>query len=561
VELPLFYGDNAYQWIQDCEGVFELAGIPPEQKIKWAAAHIRGRAKTWLNNCNVELNLFNWQHFCELLTDRFPDTGAHESMDQFQQLKQISTVNLYIDSFEEWMTLMRRDHMYLPKYFFTLRFISGLKDTLKHAVKTHKPPDLKATYWYARQEELAFLSIHKKPTPSFSNKQAPRNTVIRQPLPRAQHNRPQQDRPKEKGKCWYCAEDWSFGHKCASIKSIVHAIQMQGHSDDEEVEDQAVAHHPVPHLPVVAPQQDQPDQPDPPAENLMQLSIQALHGMPGEGTLTVQLSFGGKQAMALIDTGSTNTFLDKTFASTQGYRLLPIPSKSVMVAGGGELCCNSVLPQCSYMIQGKEFTHDFHILPLQGYDVILGANWLKKFSPNIFDWEHRSISIHHQGKWLTLHDQQSISKDCLISAKSCSKLLLQGAQAFVRQLNLLSCTAADDNNSQPDQPKPPHPEIATLLNEFQDLFQEPTGLPPARACDHSIPLLDGVKPPNIRPYRMPHSQKNIIEELIRELLIKSEIRPSTSPFSSPAILVRKRDKTWRLCVDYRQLNALTIKNK
>jgi hypothetical protein len=87
VELPLFYGDNAYQWIQDCEGVFELAGIPHEQKIKWAAAHIRGRAKTWLNNCNVELNLFNWQHFYELLTDRFPDAGAHESMDQFQQLK------------------------------------------------------------------------------------------------------------------------------------------------------------------------------------------------------------------------------------------------------------------------------------------------------------------------------------------------------------------------------------------------------------------------------------------------------------------------------------------
>jgi hypothetical protein len=60
---------------------------------------------------------------------------------------------------------------------------------------------------------------------------------------------------------------------------------------------------------------------------------------------------------------------------------------------------------------------------------------------------------------------------------------------------------------------------------------------------------------------MPHKQKNIVEELVKNMLKNSEIRPSSSPYSSPAILVRKKDKTWRLCVDYRQLNSLTIKNK
>jgi hypothetical protein len=162
VELPLFYGDNAYQWLQDCEGVFDLAGITNDYKLKWAAAHIRGKAKTWLNNCNVQLAFMNWVQFCELLLDRFPDSGIHESMEQFQQLKQQNTVNTYIDLFEEWMTAMKRDHQYLPEYFFTLRFLSGLKDTIKHAVKCHKPPDLRSAYWYARQEELAFLSINKK---------------------------------------------------------------------------------------------------------------------------------------------------------------------------------------------------------------------------------------------------------------------------------------------------------------------------------------------------------------------------------------------------------------
>jgi hypothetical protein len=146
VELPLFYGDSAYHWLQDCESVFELAGITHEHKLKWAAAHIRGKAKTWLNNCNVQLSLMNWIQFCELLLDRFPDSGVHESMEQFQQLKQLSTVNQYIDSFEEWMTAMKRDHHYLPEFFFTLRFLSGLKDTIKHTVKCHKPPDLRSAY-------------------------------------------------------------------------------------------------------------------------------------------------------------------------------------------------------------------------------------------------------------------------------------------------------------------------------------------------------------------------------------------------------------------------------
>jgi hypothetical protein len=66
-------------------------------------------------------------------------------------------------------------------------------------------------------------------------------------------------------------------------------------------------------------------------------------------------------------------------------------------------------------------------------------------------------------------------------------------------------------------------------------------------------------PPNIQPYRMPHKQKDLVEELIRNLLAKCEIRTSTSPFSSPAILVRKKDKTWHLCLDYKQLNALAVK--
>jgi hypothetical protein len=69
------------------------------------------------------------------------------------------------------------------------------------------------------------------------------------------------------------------------------------------------------------------------------------------------------------------------------------------------------------------------------------------------------------------------------------------------------------------------------------------------------------KPINFRPYRYSHQQKDELEKIIQELLNCGTIKPSSSPFASPALLVRKKGGTWRLCVDYRQLNSQTVKNQ
>ena len=103
------------------------------------------------------------------------------------------------------------------------------------------------------------------------------------------------------------------------------------------------------------------------------------------------------------------------------------------------------------------------------------------------------------------------------------------------------------------------PEIAKVLENYKDVFEEPTGLPPKRDCDHAINLEPGAPVINQRGYRLPHHQKNALEEIIKDLLKKGIIRLSHSPYSSPAILVKKKDMTWRLCIDYRKLNAHTIK--
>ncbi|KAE8809100.1 retrotransposon unclassified [Hordeum vulgare] len=112
--------------------------------------------------------------------------------------------------------------------------------------------------------------------------------------------------------------------------------------------------------------------------------------------------------------------------------------------------------------------------------------------------------------------------------------------------------------------------IQAVIAKFEDVFGEPTGLPPRRACDHRISLIPRGRacdhrisliprgqPVRIRPYRNKPEHKDEIERQIEELLRTCVIQRSFSPFASPMILVNKKECSWRLRIHYRKLNALT----
>jgi hypothetical protein len=140
-----------------------------------------------------------------------------------------------------------------------------------------------------------------------------------------------------------------------------------------------------------------------------------------------------------------------------------------------------------------------------------------------------------------------------IHVEQLQKLLDHGSVGYVLQLNVVT-TGPKDTDAV-------FPQLESILQQYSDVFSEPSSLPPHRQCDHSIPLTAGATPPMVRPYRVPHKQKDEMEAQIKQLLESKVIQNSQSPYASPAILVRKKDGSWRLCVDYRKLNALTIKNK
>ncbi|KAL5796686.1 hypothetical protein ACOSQ2_001506 [Xanthoceras sorbifolium] len=104
-------------------------------------------------------------------------------------------------------------------------------------------------------------------------------------------------------------------------------------------------------------------------------------------------------------------------------------------------------------------------------------------------------------------------------------------------------------------------KVRSLLARHLRVLEVPTTLPPARHFDHRITLKDESKPVNVPSYRYAYFQKSEIEKQVGEMLKSGLIRQSTSPFSSPVLLVRKKDGTWRFCTDYRALNEATVKDR
>jgi hypothetical protein len=104
--------------------------------------------------------------------------------------------------------------------------------------------------------------------------------------------------------------------------------------------------------------------------------------------------------------------------------------------------------------------------------------------------------------------------------------------------------------------------VQQVLDEYKDVFEDlPPGLPPERGIGHAIPVQPGEKPPFRPMYRLSPSETQEMKTQIADLLAKGYVQPSTSPYGAPILFVGKKDGTLRMCVDYRALNKITVKNR
>lgn len=180
-------------------------------------------------------------------------------------------------------------------------------------------------------------------------------------------------------------------------------------------------------------------------------------------------------------------------------------------------------------------------------------DWLEQHSPMWIHWKRKLLRFTYGNRTISLKGiKYSLSSWPKVKTRKLKGLLRHGGVAQL--VYLCETPPADDAISVPAP-------IQQLVDSNSHLFKTPDTLPPSRAFHHSIPLLPGVKPVNVKPYRYSPTQKDEIEHQIQEMLNNGIIHPSQSPFASPVLLIKKKDGSWHFCVDYRQLNNITVKNK
>lgn len=425
--------------------------------------------------------------------------------------------------------------------------MDGLRDDICASVFVHRPGDLDTAYSLALlQEEVADSSRRRdfhKPDTDYLMKSVPSKAVPLPLPPRVKrsvtplnaHERKITETSsfaadkwatlnkafrRAKGLCEKCAEKWSCDHRCAAtvqlnvVQELLDLFQLES----VDTVDSSSTHS---------------------SEQLcLALSKEVMAGIEGPRYIKLQGSIQSHPIFILVDSGSSSTFISMELAGSLSGLQPTAKSVSGQVADGGTIVCSQQLTAASWFINDYEFQSDLKVIPLDKYDMVLGMDWLEKFSPMKVHWLHKWLSIPYNGTTIFLQGEVHV----------CPEELL---------VHICSVSVTSSNSPLVDLP----PEVDILLSDYAAIFAPVDSLPPARKCDHVIPLISGAKPVYIRPYRYPPALKNEIEKQVAEMLKQGIIQPSFSPFSSPTLLVKKKDGSWCFCIDYRYLNALTLKGK
>nr|GFA82748.1 putative reverse transcriptase domain-containing protein [Tanacetum cinerariifolium] len=182
------------------------------------------------------------------------------------------------------------------------------------------------------------------------------------------------------------------------------------------------------------------------------------------------------------------------------------------------------------------------------FDVVIGMDWLSKYHAKIF-CDEKVIHIPIDGKTLIIRGDRSKTRLNLISCIKTKRYISLGCQIFMIQV----IEKKSDEKRIKDIP---------VVRKFPNVFpKDLPGLPPIRQVEFQIELIPGAAPVARAPYRLAPSEMQELSNQLQDLIDRGFIRPSTSPWGAPVLFVKKKDKSFRMCIDYRKLNKLTIKNR
>ncbi|GJU15279.1 putative reverse transcriptase domain-containing protein [Tanacetum coccineum] len=193
---------------------------------------------------------------------------------------------------------------------------------------------------------------------------------------------------------------------------------------------------------------------------------------------------------------------------------------------------------------------------LGSFDAIIGMDWLVKYQAIIvcaekivrIPWGNETLIVHGDGS-----NRGHEARLHIISYSKTQEYMLKGCPVFLAHVTTKEVEDKSEKKRLEDVP---------IVRDFPEVFPEDLpGLPPTRQVEFQIDLIPGAAPVARAPYRLAPSEMKELSEQLKELSDKGFIRPSSSPWGAPVLFVKKKDGSFWMCIDYRELNKLTVKNR
>ena len=255
-------------------------------------------------------------------------------------------------------------------------------------------------------------------------------------------------------------------------------------------------------------------------------------------------------AYTLVDPGATHSFASKHFLDRSQIKTQPLEGRMrVSLQTGDPLFSYRVVRDSRVLIGGQKFPADLVALDMRDFDVVLSMDWLSSHRATL-DCYKKLLKFQRPGKlevkFRGLHRELSSN---IISAMAAQRMLRKGCQGYLAYV-----VETEKEGILVDE--------IPVVREFPDVFPDDiTGLPPEREVEFTIDLIPGTEPISIPPYRMAPAELRELKAQLEELLSKGFIQPSISPWGAPVLFVKKKDGSLLLCIDYKQLNRVTIHNQ
>ena len=570
---------KAEAWIKHVEKIFDVLKCQDEQKVQFASFMLRGEADHWWESLKrvypgaIEMS---WEEFKEFFYEKyFPESIRHMKEVEFIKLEQKDlTVAQYEAKFAELSRFA--PHLVDNEERRTRIFLRGLRPNIRtHLItlKLRSYADVvdRAQLWERdsdmnrleaerqlreknqerahgthnnngfrgnnhlmrtrrdeqRREEINKVDFKKR---RFNNDRGQSSTTV--PAPNSE--------TRSVVTCYRCGKVGHISPNCTQASKACYNCGREGHIARDCRFPKAIP-------PVAANPKTTAENPKPTVQG--RAFVVTAEREPHD-VVTGKLSINSYEVYTLIDTGSTHSFISP--ACAQRMKLLPEKldyTLSVQTPLGKTVVTSMGYKSCSVQIGTLTLPVDLISLDIRDFDVILGIDWLSTHYAKI-DCFHKAVSFHIPNQpSVQIQATKPLKSAPIISSHKATRLLKKGCQAYLAHVTDLNKNSSELNT-------------IPIVKEFSDVFpEELPGLPPKRDVEFCIDLEPGTHPISKTPYRMAPVELQELKTQLQELLDAGFIRPSSSPWGAPVLFVRKKDGSLRLCIDYRELNHVTIKNR